>query len=318
MTIRSLSTLWLLIPTFLLASAGQVGAVSASPLVLTHQWPGLDGSAHRYTLSVDEARARRGLLNSKDTLSDSALFTSVLSEARLLAKSLSDEQIELKVEVDGKQYSLMYRAASGKIDEARRRIASLDRFISESYDRLGEVSYYRRDADLGGLKVEHNEVIRDYLDIIEHAHAYFSRRDEGKHIIDQINERLFFLQSIPYDDLKGADFSMMTPLRMLAEGKGDCESKQVFLAGLLKLKFPDKKVALITLPKREHILAAVEVGRRIAPFTYYHDGRHYLILDATGPALAPVQKTNEIQQFWTFATTTQIWREVDLGEGHST
>ncbi|MBU2114521.1 MAG: hypothetical protein KKE94_12225 [Gammaproteobacteria bacterium] len=96
-----------------------------------------------------------------------------------------------------------------------------------------------------------------------------------------------WLQQIPYQDLSdrqrssGASFS--PPLRLLRENRGDCDSKAVLLAGLLRLLMPSVKLAIVYLPG--HAMLAVQLPTEGSDTTVSINGVNYILVDATGPAL---------------------------------
>lgn len=107
-----------------------------------------------------------------------------------------------------------------------------------------------------------------------------------------------WIQQIPYQDLSdrqrssGASFS--PPLKLLRENRGDCDSKAVLLAALLRLLLPDVKLALVYLP--QHAVLAVQLPVTPEDMTVNIEGRDYLLIDATGPALlTPGQISPEYQ-----------------------
>ena len=109
-----------------------------------------------------------------------------------------------------------------------------------------------------------------------------------------------WIQQIPYQDLSdrqrssGASFS--PPLKLLQENRGDCDSKAVLLAALLRMLLPDVKLAMVYLP--QHAVLAVQLPVTPDDMTVSIEGRDYLLVDATGPALlTPGQISEEYQIF---------------------
>lgn len=107
-----------------------------------------------------------------------------------------------------------------------------------------------------------------------------------------------WLQQIPYQDLSdrqrssGASFS--PPLKLLQENRGDCDSKAVLLAALIRMLLPDVKLAMVYLP--QHAILAVQLPVTADDMTVSIEGKDYLLVDATGPAqLTPGQINPEYQ-----------------------
>lgn len=107
-----------------------------------------------------------------------------------------------------------------------------------------------------------------------------------------------WIQQIPYQDLSdrqhssGSSFS--PPLKLLQENRGDCDSKAVLLAALLRMLLPDVKLAIVYLP--QHAVLAVQLPVTPDDMSVSIEGKDYLLVDATGPALqAPGQISSDYQ-----------------------
>lgn len=98
-----------------------------------------------------------------------------------------------------------------------------------------------------------------------------------------------WLQQIPYQDLsdraESAGSSFSPPLKLLQENRGDCDSKAVLLAALVRMLLPDVKLAMIYLP--QHAMLALQLPVQSSDDAVTIEGRDYLLLDPTGPALLP-------------------------------
>ncbi|MCD1597221.1 hypothetical protein [Rheinheimera aquimaris] len=110
-----------------------------------------------------------------------------------------------------------------------------------------------------------------------------------------------WIQQIPYQDLSdrqrssGASFN--PPLKLLQENRGDCDSKAVLLAALLRMLLPDVKLAMVYLP--QHAVLAVQLQVTPEDMTVNIEGRDYLLVDATGPALLTPGQINPEYQIYT-------------------
>lgn len=109
---------------------------------------------------------------------------------------------------------------------------------------------------------------------------------------EQLNYVLNFLQAIPYDELQnrytsnGAGFQ--TPYGLLLNNKGDCDTKSVAYAALLRNFFPNLKTALIYLPG--HMLIGLATDVHQGDTTLEHEGVTYVLAEPAGPAMLPVGK----------------------------
>lgn len=125
-----------------------------------------------------------------------------------------------------------------------------------------------------------------------------------------------WLQQIPYSSLEdrsnGAGFS--PPLKLLRENRGDCDSKAVVLAALIRLLSPDTKIVILYLPK--HAMLGIEVPQeqlQQADETVTLQGTRYLLADATGPANL---KPGEIAPHYRIYTRNGFlaWRQLSVPE----
>lgn len=105
-----------------------------------------------------------------------------------------------------------------------------------------------------------------------------------------IDLALQFFQTIPYDTLtsrltsNGAGFAF--PVAMLADNKGDCDTKSVAFAAVMRTLFPDRAIILVLLP--DHALIGMDLPRRPGDRTIRHRGRHVVLMEPVGPAQLPV------------------------------
>lgn len=110
-----------------------------------------------------------------------------------------------------------------------------------------------------------------------------------------------WIQQIPYQDLsdrnKSSGASFSTPLKLLQENRGDCDSKTVLLAALLRMLVPDLKLAIVYL--QQHALLAVQLPALADDNSIEIAGNNYILVDATGPALLKPGQINAEYQMYT-------------------
>lgn len=121
---------------------------------------------------------------------------------------------------------------------------------------------------------------------------------------------LNFVQAIPYDDLTdprttgGIEYA--PPAAMFKLNRGDCDSKTVALAAILRTLTPGLRLLFVTLP--QHVALAVDLPPREGDATVPYGGRNWLLLEPTGPAVVPpgqvapttawyIDRPNEITYF---------------------
>lgn len=110
-----------------------------------------------------------------------------------------------------------------------------------------------------------------------------------------------WLQQIPYQDLSdrhhSAGNSFSPPLKLLQENRGDCDSKMVLLAALIKILRPELQLAMLYLP--DHAVLAVKLAATADDATVTIEGRDYVVVDPTGPAIQPMGKIAQRYQIFT-------------------
>ncbi|HKU94205.1 MAG TPA: hypothetical protein VJR58_02960 [Vineibacter sp.] len=121
---------------------------------------------------------------------------------------------------------------------------------------------------------------------------------------------LNFVQAIPYDDLTDArttgGIEYAPPAAMFKLNRGDCDSKTVALAAILRTLTPDRRLLFVTLP--QHVALAVDLPPREGDAAVTYGGRAWLLLEPTGPAVVPpgqvapttawyIDRPNEITYF---------------------
>ena len=105
----------------------------------------------------------------------------------------------------------------------------------------------------------------------------------------RIARALNFVQAIPYDDLTdprttgGIEFA--PPPAMFKLNRGDCDSKTVALAAILRTLTPGRRLLFVVLP--QHVALAVDLPLQEGDVAVTHDGRPWLMLEPTGPAVVP-------------------------------
>lgn len=286
------------------------GHSQAESYYLEHWWKDATGETQHFGLSLTESRMRKAMLEGRDMYGHEQLRNRVMDDAKLLSQRISTPDVQVNLKTFGETYEISYTYKEGNEALARQSYQQVKAYIDGAFDEMRPITYYRYDKEMKELVINYEDIILDYADVIGVTHQFFQQRDPGKTQSQMINDRLNFLQSITYDALDRNDFGMFTPIRMLAEKRGDCESKQVYMAGLLKKLYPNRAVYLVLLPDKEHIVAAVEMPEAPSSLAYFKDGKQYLIVDATGPSYTDAADTLELRQKWSFDYGRQMWYPV--------
>ncbi len=120
---------------------------------------------------------------------------------------------------------------------------------------------------------------------------------------------LGFFQEIPYAVLedkqrRGGDF--LPGPALLAQNRGDCDSKAVALAAVLKNFTRFRKLVMVTMPG--HAILAVDLPALEGEFTVRSGGRQYVALEAAGPVMASIGKVGNVTaKYLRDAREIEIW-----------
>jgi hypothetical protein len=198
----------------------------------------------------------------------------------------------LKVSV-GRDLKLRPRFAAGVDDQAAitREIADRQSEIEDDMqafelDYLGKRLYQLDDT--GGILPNYGLIARRALPGLAPLAQALGDQVRGLPTRAALTRVLAFVQTIPFDPLKDRhkDPGLLPPLVMLAENRGDCDTKSLAFAALAHLLFPEVPSALILVP--DHAVLALglptEPGDRVVNF----QDRDWVLSEPVGPATPPV------------------------------
>lgn len=140
----------------------------------------------------------------------------------------------------------------------------------------------------------------DYAAIAHHAEpalkpvaAMLRQWTNGLDQRESLERLLLFTQTIPYDRLedRATDAGFLMPLVLLAENRGDCDTKAVAFAALLHRLEPKIRSALVLVPN--HALLALAIAPRRGDRTLRHAGRTWVLVEPVGPAIRPPGSISE-------------------------
>lgn len=177
-----------------------------------------------------------------------------------------------------------------KVTQAKATIAELE---AEYFDQYLMENHYQRFIDHHGnvgIKPNHTDIANQSVASLKSLKAIILEQVEVKNIRKVTSYVTSFIQSIPYSPLEsritssGAGFA--TPLNLLFENKGDCDSKSVLAGALLRAIMPRVKLIMVFIDG--HALIGVDAPISAGDITIRHDHTTYILLEPTGPAILPL------------------------------
>ncbi|MCW8109339.1 hypothetical protein OPS25_12590 [Alteromonas ponticola] len=169
----------------------------------------------------------------------------------------------------------------------------LQRRREEAYQEYLREHYYTQfvtPRNEQAVKPDHVRYVLETTDaLIPLSQAFYEKLEEDSDAREYFNLLLSWIQSIPYDTLEdrtgsnGSGFS--PPAQVLSQNKGDCDSKTVITAAIVRAFLPTTAMVMVLLP--EHALLGVALPPKGNELTVMDRGTTYILMEPTGPALLP-------------------------------
>lgn len=255
--------------------------------MMEYSWVDFHGQPQTISVDIPYNRLESAMLSGKDRVSQKSILKLSYELARKIASQTSTTTVH--VNVAGTQERFFFAVNGDGKDSDTAFAQALRHELVLEINQSPERGYFIFDEDANGLRPDYLALLSDNQDVF----SIFARAMISKFGIEQpielINQTLALLQQIPYDDMLQDPFPMATPIQLLVERRGDCEAKQVFLIGILQQLFPDRPMGLVNLPTFNHVLAAINLDSALES-RVLHDGKPFVLMDATGPASLPFGK----------------------------
>lgn len=216
---------------------------------------------------------------------------------QLLLNSVKLQQRGVKIRLSPNNLPLTVTVSGGDLHQVaaiRDKLAATQQQAYQSY--LQRDYLYLLTTNLGESYVipDHVRVMREHLALLQPVAASFISL-YGRNNIRKISAQIAqWLQQIPYQDLsdrrESAGAGYLTPVQMLMANQGDCDSKAVVFAAVLRNIFPKLGIAIIYF--NDHAVIAAQIPALDDELTVQLNNVSYLLLDPTGPAAMPLGKLN--------------------------
>jgi hypothetical protein len=259
-------------------------AVRGGDELLSYRWR--DAGRHERQLSFTLTReAIRAAEASFAEYSLDAMWKVVERDLREEVARVGDARIDIHRTADGLRWTVETRDQAALAELQRRldeRVAKSKRDYVRRYQRhvIGE---RRIEVDFAAA----TRALQGPLQAVATALGHVPGVPDDERA--RIQLALGFFQEIPYVTLgdrkrQGGDF--LPAPALLAQNRGDCDSKAVALAAVLRAFTRLRKLAVVTMPG--HALLAVEMPSQPGDTTIRQGGRVYVALEPAGPAMLPV------------------------------
>jgi hypothetical protein len=271
-------------------------------LQLDYSWVDSTGN-HSLTVQLDGSAieaARRGFrayrLSDLQSQADAELERQVAQATADLERAHPGLRIELDADLtliprweppahgQANQHALAKARVGREIQAAMAAIK--DRMRAFELEYLRE-RLYEPDGR-GGILPSYARIARDALPGLAPLAQALRAQVRGLPKRDALSRALAFVQTIPYDPLndRAKDPGLLPPLVMLADNRGDCDTKSVAFAALAHLLYPQVPSTLVLVP--HHALLALGLEPRPGDRVIHSLGRDWVLTEPVGPATPPV------------------------------
>ncbi|MGS2721697.1 hypothetical protein [Paraglaciecola aestuariivivens] len=212
----------------------------------------------------------------------------VFIELHKAARKVDPKEARVEIQRRGKDISISVTSRSEE------HIKTWQKMMQDSQEQaltqyLQEHYYSRFYSYLGqqAIKPDHvRYIVENANALLPVAQAVYDQLPSNSETRAYINLLLSWVQSIPYNELNnrltsnGAGY--LPPLSVIANNQGDCDSKSVLMASLIRALVPELQLIMIYLPG--HALLGAALPFRTNEQTLTVNGLNYLLMEPTGPA----------------------------------
>ncbi len=243
-----------------------------------YAWRDSKGKTHNTVFGVHASDLQKGgtEFQKPDLNETSIVLPKLRPEAERIARS-HGYTVELKETGTGFNVHLRGKGLNqSKAERVTTKITDIrDQILSEHFkDRFYKVVEKRGDKYLRPDYLALTDRYTGFGGVVARAldkTAPGDKRGKARHALE-------FIQSIPYsrDTPNGADFQ--TPIGMFTQNKGDCDTKSVALASILREMGIDS--VMVVIP--EHMFMGLDVPAIPGDHTFTHDGRTFVGVEPAG------------------------------------
>ena len=242
-------------------------------------------------IQADYPRARisRGADDYFDLKAGSKQDLTAIQQRLEAAQTAANQAVARYVE----QAQAQVERRAGRLDgELRNEFAAIDRRMEDFKLAYFRERLYRLDAS-GELYPDYARIGEQALPGLAPVAQALGIQLQGLPLRAAVTQALAFIQTIPYDPLedRANDAGFLPPLAMLADNRGDCDTKSVAFAALVHLLFPKVPSALILVPR--HALLALGLDPAPGDRLIRYQGRDWVLAEPVGPSTPPVGQIGE-------------------------
>jgi hypothetical protein len=221
----------------------------------------------------------------------------VYIELHKAARAIDPRQASVDIKRQGKNIQVEVTSRSQEL--ANRWQKTMEKSQTQAFDRYLYEHYFTRFTSFMGeeaVKPDHLRYIdENKIPLLPVAQSIYDMLPIGSESRAYVNLLLSWVQSIPYNNLEnrltsnGAGY--LPPLAVITNNQGDCDSKAVLMASLIRSLLPEVKMVLVYLPN--HAVLGISLPFRNNEPIVRLGGTDYLLMETSGPAVMTIGETGE-------------------------
>ncbi|MDD9912676.1 MAG: hypothetical protein OXQ96_06525 [Alphaproteobacteria bacterium] len=197
----------------------------------------------------------------------------------------------LRVEENSYGFDVIYiNMSSSEQAVYAKKIKAAQEQAMEEYTKQ---NFYMRYGDY--VMPDHRHIAKRYVTPMEPVVRAIRSKTRGYNQRATINYMLGWLQTIPYDQLVNRETSngagFQTPYGLLLNNRGDCDTKSVTLAAMLRQLYPHLRSVIVYVP--EHAFVGIQMRPQKGDYSIRLGGENFILLDPTGPGLSLLGEVEE-------------------------
>lgn len=213
------------------------------------------------------------------------------------AQTIDPKEARVDIRQQGKSIQVKVTSRSQQmIDKWQKLMSDKQEQAFDQYLQENHFSLYENHLGQSGIIPDHIRYIAENRSImLPVAQALYEQLLTGSDARVYLNLVLTWVQSIPYDTLEDRLVSngtgFFTPVEVLMNNLGDCDSKATLTASVLRSLLPNLSMVFVYLP--DHAVLAVDLGQRAGEQNILVNGTPHVLLDPTGPAQLALGKLSD-------------------------
>ena len=257
---------------------------SETEIELSYDWPdkGINFRLNQAAIPKHQGWSRYSPERIKIHVRNQLLLKAAELQQPGLRIKLSPANLPLEIHVEGQDQQ--------KVQQVLTELSKIQQQARQSF--IADSHFYRLELTRGQYVVipDHLHFLQQNLVSLKPVAEAFSSQYDPSNMRQMIGKVALWIQRIPYQNLsnrqESAGDGYTPPVQLLLNHQGDCDSKAVLFAGVIKNIYPQIKLHMVYF--RDHAVIAAQLPVAESDLSVTISGNEYVLIDPTGPAELPL------------------------------